>query len=155
MDVEPHRAQPGRPPLLPALLFVLSLTGCSEPLAGDPVAAHVYALAAFDPDFADTTDPVPGRIIWISTRAGTARFLADGAELTDVPRVAVDGGELVTTAFVPEVLVPGYNDIEIRFVLERHGTTELTATASLHVSVACTTHDHCTTGACVDYVCVE
>ena len=136
------------------ILFAL-LTACGEPISDETVAANLFTLAAFDPDFTDIVDPVPGRVLWISTRAGTGRFLSGGTELTDVPRVAVDGGELVTTAFEPEVLAPGYNDIEIRFALERHGTTELTASARLFVSVDCTTHDHCRSGACVDYDCVE
>lgn len=137
------------------LLAVVVATGCEGAVSDDPVPASIYTLAAFDPDFTEPTAPVAGRIVWVPTRAGTGRFLVDDRELVDVARVSVDGGELVTTAFPPALLLPGYNDIEIRFALEQHGSTEISAVARLLVSAECTAHDHCARGACVDFVCTE
>lgn len=132
--------------------ILLCVTGCPEPEPEPQPQAALLVLEKFDPDISNLQAPVPGTIMWWSTRAGTARFLAnDGREL--MPRVAVSGGELVVTPVWPGVLMPGLTDIEIYYVLQQQGGVVLRERVTFFLDAECTLHDHCPYGACSDFQC--
>lgn len=136
------------------VLLAALASGCGpEPTSRDPVTARLYVFGGFDPDFTNLSNPEPARIVWMSTRAGTGRFLSNGREVTD-DRAPVSGGELVSTDIPPSRLEPGFNDVEIYFVLEQQGSSVLSEVVLVNVEVECTRHDHCP-GSCVDYTCQD
>ena len=143
------------PPLVTIAVVTAVLhgvTGCPEPEPEEQPVAALVVLDHFDPDVSNPLDPVPGTIIWWSTRAGRARFLAaDGRELMD--QVAVSGGELVVTSVEPRVLEPGLTDVEIYYVLDQAGGVVLRETVTFFLDAECTLHDHCPAGSCLDFQC--
>jgi hypothetical protein len=140
------------PRLLLGLTMSLLFTACDpQTVPSDPARAQLLVFGSFDPDFTDRTNPTSARVVWMSTRSGTGRFLADDHELTE-DRVPVSGGELVTTDIPPRNLEPGFNDVEIYFVLAQQGSTVLTESVLIEVTAECTRHDHCP-GSCEAFEC--
>lgn len=142
-----------RPALSVAIALAPLVTGCGAPEGVEPPEAALLILERFDPDITDPQQPIPGSILWWSTRAGVARFLADdGRELT-IDRVAASGGELMVTSVEPRVLLPGLTSVEIYYVLQQTGGVVLRETVTFFLDAECTLHDHCPLGACTDFQC--
>lgn len=136
------------------VVLLMSLAACGpEPIEDEPETARLEVLAAIDPDLSVPAAPIPARLLWRSTRAGTARFLSEGREVTET-RVIVDGGEFAITELEPRRLSPGINDIEIYFVLRNQGSTTLEATVTILVDAECTSHDDCAGSSCEDFACL-
>jgi len=125
------------------------VAGCDDGTTDPPEEAKIYLVALIDPDLTDTSAPVPGRILWISSRAGRARFESGGREVADQAQVV--GGELATTTVDPLDLVPGVNTIDITLVIQQGGG-EIFEQARLNVAAECTWHEQCS-GSCIQFRC--
>lgn len=137
--------------LVTALLFSVT-AACDDTTEPDPpVEPDVAVVAVVDPDLSDPTTPGPARLLWFATRSGVARFLAGQRELCD--RAAVSGGELVTTSIDPLELIPGINDVDVRFV-PQSGGDEIAKRVQVYVEAECTWPSHCPGDPdCIDFSC--
>jgi hypothetical protein len=136
--------------LLPLCLCLVF--GCEEPLPENTEWPRIEVIDTMDPDLSDRTDPGDGLIIWVSTYAGTVRFLTAGRQI--VGPLVVPGGELTITEIPPTALEPGSNTIDIR-LQPTSGGQELVAQVSLVVSAQCTMTDDCPTAhRCDAFECV-
>jgi hypothetical protein len=139
------------PTAVAALALWASLaSGCDDsPTNRPPAGAYVMVISVTDPDLTDPVNPVPGRLLWYSTREGVAWFISDDREICD--RAPVSAGELVTTYVDAIRLIPGINDVEIREVLP-WGGDDVVEQVQIFVDAECTWPEHCS-GPCVDFAC--
>ena len=133
-----------------AALLALGGVGCDDVGEETPERADILVFAVSDPDPAAG---IPGRALWLSTRAGLAWVsTTSGRQIGD--RTHVLGGQIVES-FMPALeLEPGLNDLVLG-VAPDSGEEQLRATVRMNVAVDCTRTEHCPSGQrCDAYSCV-